>query len=174
MTVASFVQRMCNAEFEEIGYFDIFLSSDSNEFHGTWSNYLYYPSGNVVVSGIEQGLFVLNWEIPVLMISPAPSVKEPSSEPSSSPVPSLSPSLCVGDTITVTINTDFWAQRHAILSLILVVAHLCSKQVRSLFYSNFLLMWMNSVILLEQSTNFPLLIPSVTEYAVHGEMDHMK
>ena len=34
-------------------------SSDSASFNGAWSNYPYFESGNVIVSGIEQGLFVL-------------------------------------------------------------------------------------------------------------------
>ena len=44
---------------EEAGYFDIYPSSDSANFNGAWSNYPYFPSGSIVVSGIEQGLFVL-------------------------------------------------------------------------------------------------------------------
>ncbi|TDB77059.1 choice-of-anchor B family protein [Micromonospora sp. KC723] len=43
----------------EAGYFDIYPSSDSSSMNGAWSVYPYFPSGVVVVSGIEQGLFVL-------------------------------------------------------------------------------------------------------------------
>jgi choice-of-anchor B domain-containing protein len=43
----------------EFGYFDIYPSSDSARFNGAWSTYPYFDSGVVVVSGIEQGLFVL-------------------------------------------------------------------------------------------------------------------
>ena len=43
----------------ETGYFDVYPSSDSARFNGAWSNYPYFASGVVVVSGIEQGLFVL-------------------------------------------------------------------------------------------------------------------
>lgn len=48
-----------NANLEEEAFFDIFPSSDAASFNGAWSNYPYFPSGNVIVSGIEQGLFVL-------------------------------------------------------------------------------------------------------------------
>jgi len=48
------------AEFEEKGYFDIYPASDSGNFNGAWSTFPYFPSGNVIVSGIEQGLLVLN------------------------------------------------------------------------------------------------------------------
>ncbi len=44
---------------EERAYFDVYPSSDSANFNGAWSNYSYFPSGTIVVSGIEQGLFVL-------------------------------------------------------------------------------------------------------------------
>jgi choice-of-anchor B domain-containing protein len=44
----------------EEAYFDIYPDSDSAQFNGAWSVYPYFESGNVIVSGIEQGLFVLN------------------------------------------------------------------------------------------------------------------
>jgi len=43
----------------EVGFFDVFPEDDAAEFNGSWSNYPYFDSGTVVVSGIEQGLFVL-------------------------------------------------------------------------------------------------------------------
>lgn len=43
----------------EKAYFDVYPSSDSDNFNGAWSVYPYFESGIVVVSGIEQGLFVL-------------------------------------------------------------------------------------------------------------------
>jgi len=48
-----------NAELDEFGYFDIFPSSNSANFNGAWSNYPFFDSGVIIVSGIEQGLFVL-------------------------------------------------------------------------------------------------------------------
>ncbi len=44
---------------EEIGFFDIFPSDDSPAFNGAWSVYPFFASGVVVLSGIEQGLFIL-------------------------------------------------------------------------------------------------------------------
>jgi len=43
----------------EVGFFDVYPEDDLPEFNGAWSNYPYFASGNVIVSGIEQGLFVL-------------------------------------------------------------------------------------------------------------------
>jgi choice-of-anchor B domain-containing protein len=47
------------AELEEFGYFDIFPSSNNPNFNGAWSNYPFFESDVIIVSGIEQGLFVL-------------------------------------------------------------------------------------------------------------------
>ena len=87
------IGNLDDADFAEIGYFDIFPSSDSNSFNAAWSTYPYYPSGNVVVSGIEQGLFVLKFVLP---------------EPTLSPAPSSAPTSCDGDDISITILTDNW------------------------------------------------------------------
>ena len=53
------ISDIANGNLAEVGYFDIYPASDSPEFNGAWSVYPYFASGNVVVSGIEQGLFVL-------------------------------------------------------------------------------------------------------------------
>ena len=58
----------------EIGYFDIYPASDSASFNGAWSVYPYFDSDVVVVSGIEQGLFVLS---PTLTATAADFVLEP-------------------------------------------------------------------------------------------------
>ena len=46
-------------QLERVAYFDVYPSSNSAQFNGTWSNYPYFASGNVIVSHIEEGLFVL-------------------------------------------------------------------------------------------------------------------
>ena len=43
----------------KVGFFDIYPDDDNADFNGAWSNYPYFNSGVVVVSGIEQGLFIL-------------------------------------------------------------------------------------------------------------------
>ena len=48
------------AALTQIGFFDIYPTDDNASFNGAWSNYPYFASGNVVVSGIEQGLFILH------------------------------------------------------------------------------------------------------------------
>lgn len=43
----------------ELAYFDIYPSSDSASFNGSWSNYPFFDSGTILISGIEQGLFMV-------------------------------------------------------------------------------------------------------------------
>ena len=53
------ISGIANGNLSEEAFFDIYPSSDSPSFNGTWSNYPFFDSGIVVVSGIEQGLFIL-------------------------------------------------------------------------------------------------------------------
>ena len=48
-----------SGQLEEIGYFDVYPSSDAPQFSGSWSNYPYFPSGVIAVSHIEEGVFFL-------------------------------------------------------------------------------------------------------------------
>ncbi|MDH3589347.1 MAG: choice-of-anchor B family protein, partial [Gammaproteobacteria bacterium] len=41
------------------GFFDVYPPDDAASFNGSWSVFPYFDSGVVIVSGIEQGLFVL-------------------------------------------------------------------------------------------------------------------
>ncbi|WP_034060729.1 choice-of-anchor B family protein [Lacinutrix jangbogonensis] len=43
----------------EIGFFDTHPGSNSDDFNGTWSVYPYFASGNIIISDIERGLFVV-------------------------------------------------------------------------------------------------------------------
>ncbi|MBL4698248.1 MAG: choice-of-anchor B family protein, partial [Phycisphaerales bacterium] len=43
----------------EVAYFDTHPESDNATFNGTWSNYPFFPSGNVIISDFERGLFVV-------------------------------------------------------------------------------------------------------------------
>ncbi len=52
-------RNAASGQLTEEAYFDIYPSSDSASFNGAWSNYPYFESGNVIISGIEQGLFVV-------------------------------------------------------------------------------------------------------------------
>ncbi|MGP1346308.1 MAG: choice-of-anchor B family protein [Phycisphaerales bacterium] len=53
---------------QEIAFFDTFPNSDSASFNGLWSVYPYFPSGTVIGSDIERGLFVWSIETPPFSI----------------------------------------------------------------------------------------------------------
>lgn len=53
-----------SAILNEVAYFDVFPINDDPAFNGAWGNYPFFPSGTVIVSGIEQGLFVLRPNLP--------------------------------------------------------------------------------------------------------------
>ena len=50
---------IANANLSEVAFFDTFPSDDNASFAGAWSVYPYFESGNVIVSDIQGGLFVL-------------------------------------------------------------------------------------------------------------------
>ena len=43
----------------EVAFFDVHPGSDNAGFSGSWSNYPYFESGTILVTGIESGLFML-------------------------------------------------------------------------------------------------------------------
>ncbi|HEX8723444.1 MAG TPA: choice-of-anchor B family protein [Pyrinomonadaceae bacterium] len=57
------VRNAAAANISEAGFFDIYPVDDLALFNGSWGNYPYFSSGTVIVSGIEQGLFVLRPQV---------------------------------------------------------------------------------------------------------------
>ncbi len=53
------MNNLSNLELTELGYFDTKPSSNRVSFSGAWSNYPYFESGIIIVSDIEDGLFIL-------------------------------------------------------------------------------------------------------------------
>ena len=49
---------------QEVAFFDVYPPNNNRRFSGSWSNYPFFESGTVVVSSIEQGLFVLQPQLP--------------------------------------------------------------------------------------------------------------
>lgn len=50
---------LSNDSLSQVAFFDTYPSNNSLGFSGAWSNYPYFPSGNVIVSDYSSGLFVL-------------------------------------------------------------------------------------------------------------------
>jgi len=53
---------LANRELMEIAFFDTFPSSDATVFAGAWSVYPYLPSGTIIVSDTDNGLFILSMQ----------------------------------------------------------------------------------------------------------------
>ena len=51
--------QVSSGTLSEVGFFDVYPPDDAAEFNGSWSTFPYYDSNIVVISGIEQGLFVV-------------------------------------------------------------------------------------------------------------------
>ncbi|MDO5978525.1 choice-of-anchor B family protein [Flavivirga spongiicola] len=53
------ISQIASSTMTEIGYFDTHPENDDTGFNGAWNVYPYLPSGNIIVSDIERGLFVI-------------------------------------------------------------------------------------------------------------------
>ncbi|MFT5148087.1 MAG: choice-of-anchor B domain-containing protein [Flavobacteriales bacterium] len=50
---------VANANLSEQGYFDTYPENDNNGYDGAWSTYPYFPSGNIIISTLDRGLFIV-------------------------------------------------------------------------------------------------------------------
>lgn len=53
------ISQIANRSFTEIGFFDTYPENDGTDFDGAWNVYPYFPSGNIIISDINRGLFVV-------------------------------------------------------------------------------------------------------------------
>ncbi len=53
------IANISNDSLSEIGYFDTYPSDNDASFNGAWSVYPYFNSGNIIISDINSGLFVV-------------------------------------------------------------------------------------------------------------------
>ena len=51
--------NVASGNLEEVAFFDTYPLHNAAAFQGTWSNYPYFESGNIIVSDMQSGLFVL-------------------------------------------------------------------------------------------------------------------
>ena len=57
------ISDISNAQLHEVANFDSFPAHDNATFDGAWSNYPYFPSGNIIMSDFDRGLFILSANI---------------------------------------------------------------------------------------------------------------
>ena len=50
---------VANGNLLEVAYFDTFPNSNTNGYNGAWSVYPFFASGTIIVSSIDEGLFIL-------------------------------------------------------------------------------------------------------------------
>ena len=91
------------ANLSEVAFFDVYPLDDAPQFSGAWSNFPFFPSGIVIVGGIEQGLFVLKPAINGQAL-PAPRLMLEESGPGAQQALALDATLFSRDPFTV-INT---------------------------------------------------------------------
>jgi choice-of-anchor B domain-containing protein len=53
------ISEISNGSLREIGFFDTYINSNSTNFNGAWNVYAYFESGNILISDIEGGLFIV-------------------------------------------------------------------------------------------------------------------
>ena len=53
------INNIENQDIFEVGYFDTYPENDNAAFNGVWNVYPFFASGNIVLSDIEKGLFVI-------------------------------------------------------------------------------------------------------------------
>lgn len=91
----------------EVGFFDTAPSSSSASFNGLWSCFVGFPSGTIIGSDIESGLFVLRFGPPELAIALAqgePETIDPSGGSVSVEITELIPGSLDPATPTLTYN----------------------------------------------------------------------
>jgi choice-of-anchor B domain-containing protein len=53
------VSNATNKVFSEVGFFDTYPENNNTSFNGVWNVYPYFPSGNIIISDINNGFFVI-------------------------------------------------------------------------------------------------------------------
>lgn len=53
------ISNIQNGNMTEIGFFDTYPENNSTDFEGAWNVYPYFPSGNIVISDINRGFFLV-------------------------------------------------------------------------------------------------------------------
>jgi len=53
------ISNIDNKSYTEVGFFDTYPQDDATAFDGAWNVYPYFTSGNIVISDINRGLFIV-------------------------------------------------------------------------------------------------------------------
>ncbi|MBN4057877.1 choice-of-anchor B family protein [Olleya sp. AH-315-K02] len=53
------ISNLGSSSINEVGFFDTYPPHNNTSFNGAWNVYPYFPSGNIIISDIEGGLFII-------------------------------------------------------------------------------------------------------------------
>jgi hypothetical protein len=53
------ISQIDGKAFTEVGFFDTYPSDNATESNGAWNVYPYFSSGNIIISDIDRGLFII-------------------------------------------------------------------------------------------------------------------
>lgn len=53
------ISNVTSQSISEVGYFDTYPENDNGSFDGAWNNYPYFESGNIIISDINRGFFLV-------------------------------------------------------------------------------------------------------------------
>lgn len=67
--------NIASAKLREVGFFDVYPADDNPNFNGAWNVYPFHSNGVVTISGIEEGLFIVQ---PQPELNPPPCTHKPS------------------------------------------------------------------------------------------------
>jgi choice-of-anchor B domain-containing protein len=65
------IDNLSAAQLTEVAYFDTYPASDNAAFNGSWNNYRFPGSGNIIATGIDEGFFVLQPDLCSMPPTPA-------------------------------------------------------------------------------------------------------
>ena len=51
--------NITSGSISEMGFFDTYPENNATSFNGVWNVYPFFPSGNIIVSDIDNGFFVI-------------------------------------------------------------------------------------------------------------------
>jgi len=54
------ITNIASNSMTEVGFFDSYPTDDSTSFHGAWNVYPFFASGNIIISDIEGGMFIIH------------------------------------------------------------------------------------------------------------------
>jgi choice-of-anchor B domain-containing protein len=107
------ISDIANQNMSEIGFFDTYPANNNAQFDGAWNVYPFFPSGNIVISDIDRGFFLVKESAPLSVadnddssfsLSPNPSKNNITIKSTDSPISQVAIFNTLGQRV---LNFDF-------------------------------------------------------------------